>query len=59
MEDTVGLALPEDFSNEAIMKEVKEARKDTQAVLDACKELTKIVGDLAKHYEKWSKAGKF
>ena len=42
-----------------VLNEVKEARKDTQACLDALKELTKIVGEMAKESEKWRKAGKF
>ena len=59
MSDSVGLAIPDDVSNEAIMKELREVKKDTQAVLDACKELTKVVGELSKNVDKAHKAGRF
>ena len=38
---------------------IEKISKDTDAILDAIKELTKIVGNLAKEHEIWRKAGKF
>jgi hypothetical protein len=36
-----------------------ELKEDIGAILDGMKELTKVVGDLAKEHEKWRVAGKF
>ena len=39
-------------------EDVIASKKDVDAVLDAVKELTKIVGDLHKENVKWFRAGK-
>jgi len=55
---------PETFSAPSapsldINQQMKEAREDIHAILDACKELIKITGDLVKQVELLRKAGKF
>jgi len=55
VEDTSsGLPEPSDKPEDKIA-----TRADTDALLDAVKELTKQVGELKEEWSKWRKAGKF